>query len=166
MKLCPECRQTKSLDQFHKSASHKSNASPRCIPCSIKVSSEWYKENKDRKRSYDANHRARRRAECRAASKKFRQHRKDRKNADTSVRRDRVKQSTPLWANKFFMRQAYELAALRTKMFGFDWEVDHIVPLRGRYVSGLHVETNLQVIPKVINAAKTNHYSLEHEGRK
>ena len=36
------------------------------------------------------------------------------------------------------------------------FEVDHIIPLRGKTVSGFHVENNLQVIPKFINIAKSN----------
>lgn len=68
----------------------------------------------------------------------------------------RVKRATPAWANQFFISEAYELAALRTKMLGFPWHVDHIVPLRGKNVCGLHVETNLQVIPGVDNLKKSN----------
>ena len=67
----------------------------------------------------------------------------------------------PQWLtpdDKWVIRQAYELAKLRTKMFGFVWEVDHIIPLRGEFVSGLHVPTNLQVIPKALNRAKRNAY--------
>lgn len=70
---------------------------------------------------------------------------------------------TPLWltsADKWMMREAYKLAKLRTDMFGFIWEVDHIIPLRGKYVSGLHVPTNLQVIPKALNREKRNEYFL------
>ena len=58
----------------------------------------------------------------------------------------------------WLMGQAYQLAALRTKMLGFAWHVDHIIPLQGRLVSGLHVPHNLQVIPGVINVSKANKY--------
>lgn len=69
----------------------------------------------------------------------------------------------PKWLtedDKWMIREAYSLAKLRTKMFGFIWEVDHIIPLRGEFVSGLHVPTNLQVIPKAVNRAKRNFYLI------
>jgi hypothetical protein len=60
--------------------------------------------------------------------------------------------------DKWMIQEAYSLARLRTKITGFKWEVDHIIPLRGELVSGLHVPTNLQVIPKSENRLKKNHY--------
>lgn len=69
----------------------------------------------------------------------------------------------PQWLtpdDRWGMKEAYGLAKLRTRMFGFMWEVDHIIPLRGKTVSGLHVLTNLQVIPKAANRDKRNHYLL------
>lgn len=69
----------------------------------------------------------------------------------------------PQWLtsdDKWLMREAYSLAKLRTELFGFKWEVDHIIPLRGNLVSGLHVPTNLQVLPKTENRNKRNHYFL------
>lgn len=69
----------------------------------------------------------------------------------------------PKWNTKddrWMMREAYKLAKLRTEMFGFIWEVDHVIPLRGDIVSGLHVPTNLQVIPKSSNREKRNHYLI------
>ena len=69
----------------------------------------------------------------------------------------------PQWLtseDRWLMREAYNLAKLRTRMFGFIWEVDHIIPLRARLASGLHVPTNLQVIPKTENRNKRNDYFL------
>lgn len=73
------------------------------------------------------------------------------------------KQRTPLWLtedDKWLIEQAYELAAIRTKMFGFMWHVDHILPLNGKKVSGLHVATNLQVVPWIDNLKKHNKFEV------
>lgn len=52
--------------------------------------------------------------------------------------------------------EAKRLAKLRTKITGITWSVDHIIPLKGENVSGLHVWNNLQVIPLTINKQKYN----------
>jgi hypothetical protein len=70
---------------------------------------------------------------------------------------------TPGWLSDdehWVMQQAYEIAAVRTKLFGFSWHVDHIIPLQGRRVSGLHVPLNLQVIPGVENMRKLNKFEV------
>lgn len=70
---------------------------------------------------------------------------------------------TPAWLTEddhWMIEQAYELAALRTKMFGFKWNVDHIIPLQGKLVSGLHVPTNLQVITSTENRRKSNSFEV------
>ena len=71
---------------------------------------------------------------------------------------DKLKR-TPIWLtndDRWMMEQAYELAALRTKMFGVIWHVDHVLPLRGKMVSGLHTPYNLQVILGSENSRKGN----------
>ena len=68
--------------------------------------------------------------------------------------------ATPAWANQFFIEEAYALAKMRTAMFGFEWQVDHIVPLKNKRVCGLHVENNLQVIPAVENQRKHNKFEV------
>lgn len=68
---------------------------------------------------------------------------------------------TPKWLTAddlWMIEQAYELAALRTKLFGFSWHVDHVLPLQGKTVSGLHVPNNLQVIPWAHNVSKSNKF--------
>jgi hypothetical protein len=72
-------------------------------------------------------------------------------------------QRTPAWLDEddyWVIAQAYELAALRTKLLGFSWHVDHIMPLKGKLISGLHVPSNLQVIPGLQNIAKNNRFEV------
>jgi hypothetical protein len=81
--------------------------------------------------------------------------------ADTVKRRTAKMHRTPAWLTAddlWMIEQAYELAALRTKLFGFSWHVDHVLPLQGRKVSGLHVPNNLQVIPWNDNVSKSNKF--------
>lgn len=72
-------------------------------------------------------------------------------------------QRTPKWLTTddlWMLSEAYELAALRTKLFGFPWHVDHVIPLRGKLASGLHVPHNLQVIPGTDNVRKSNRFPV------
>jgi hypothetical protein len=72
-------------------------------------------------------------------------------------------QRTPAWLTKVdkdCMKNEYKLAALQTKITGEPWHVDHIIPLQGKYVSGLHVPSNLQVIRGVENISKHNNYEV------
>lgn len=74
---------------------------------------------------------------------------------------------TPKWLSeddKWMIEEIYDLASIRTKMFGFLWHVDHVVPIRGKTVSGLHVPENLQVIPWIENVKKSNKFSEENHG--
>ena len=80
------------------------------------------------------------------------------KNEYAAQRRGLTLRATPSWANKFFIEEAYRLATLRTKMLGFQWQVDHIVPLKHAKVCGLHTHDNLQVIPATENYKKGNRH--------
>ena len=85
----------------------------------------------------------------------------DKANANTAKRRAAKINRTPSWLSSddlWLINEAYSLAALRTKMFGFSWHVDHVMPLQGRTVSGLHVPSNLQVIPWNENVSKANKF--------
>jgi hypothetical protein len=67
-------------------------------------------------------------------------------------------QRTPFWLNagqQFEMECIYKYCA-SLRSIGLDYEVDHIVPLQGKTVSGLHAPWNLQVITASENASKGN----------
>lgn len=83
------------------------------------------------------------------------------RRAAVAKRRAAQLNRTPAWltADDFWMiEQAHELAALRTKLFGFPWHVDHVLPMQGKYVSGLHTPANLQIVPWLDNVSKANRY--------
>jgi len=60
------------------------------------------------------------------------------------------------WANQDAILEFYRHAEFMTRTTGRLHVVDHIIPLQGRTVSGLHVETNLRVIEHKENARKHN----------
>ncbi len=75
----------------------------------------------------------------------------------------RAKHRMPKWVDKeekFLITEVYSLAKLRTKMTNIVWHVDHVIPLLGTKVSGLHTIYNLQVIPAKVNQIKNNKYEL------
>lgn len=72
-------------------------------------------------------------------------------------RRRRETQATPAWADIKAIREMYKLAAFLTKSTGEAHVVDHIVPLAGKLVCGLHVHWNMQVIHWRENAVKSWH---------
>ena len=95
-------------------------------------------------------------------SRKSRLKNKARVLANKAKHRACKRQRTPKWVDKdhlWLIKEAYDLAVLRTKLTGFSWHVDHIIPLNGKTVSGLHVIENLQVIPGKENLLKNNKYA-------
>lgn len=74
-------------------------------------------------------------------------------------RRAALMSRRPRWLTAEHERQIqalYAEAKRLSKIAGEPYHVDHIVPLRGKTVSGLHVPWNLQVIPGAENLRKHN----------
>ena len=84
--------------------------------------------------------------------------------ANSKHRRTKHKQATPKWLtqeHKAQIKQFYLDAMLVSKVTGVPYAVDHIVPLRGELVSGLHVPWNLAVITREENSKKSNKINLQ-----
>ena len=67
----------------------------------------------------------------------------------------------PKWLNNgelFEMESVYTYCSALRKI-GLDYHVDHVVPLRGKSISGLHVPWNLQVLPGRENMSKGNTFN-------
>ena len=75
--------------------------------------------------------------------------------------RDRTKryQSVPVWADWKEIWKFYYLAKVMTIRTGIPHQVDHIVPINGKNVCGLHVHWNLQVITATENLKKRNKFT-------
>jgi 5-methylcytosine-specific restriction endonuclease McrA len=122
---------------------------------------EQYAKNRDKKRDAALKY-------YYADVEKSRQKARDRQRQNLPIfafnqakRRSSKLQRTPSWLSSedfWLIDEIYKLSALRTKLTGVKWHVDHIVPLRGNNVSGLHVPSNLQVILGQDNISKHNRF--------
>lgn len=85
----------------------------------------------------------------------------DKKAASASKHRAAKLQRTPKWlttSDWIEINWAYKIASDMTKSTGVQYEVDHVVPLQGKNVSGLHCPQNLRIITKKENASKRNKF--------
>lgn len=77
--------------------------------------------------------------------------------ASASARSKRVKKQTPIWANLEEIKKIYLLCKeMNLKKGKNTYQVDHIYPLNGENVSGLHVAENLRIITAKQNSSKGN----------
>lgn len=77
--------------------------------------------------------------------------------AQTALYRAGKLQATPAWADLKAVKEIYKLAAKWNEIWPEDRvDVDHIVPLKGKNVSGLHTEVNLQILRSIENKRKSN----------
>lgn len=158
MKTCSHCQKTLPLDAFNKHPTAKFGVKNNCRECAKAYNKKHYRKNAEtyisRARDWRLENVERAQQLFAKSKRKLRAIDNSKKLAENALRVDYIKRATPSWANKFFIAEAYHIAKVREKEFGIKWHVDHIIPLRGKRVCGLHVEHNLQVIPAKVNLKK------------
>ena len=191
MKTCTKCGETKPLDCFHSDKTKSGGLRNDCKVCVCKRRAEYVAGNKDRVAAGDAAYKKRNRARYNEISRRGYERRKalvlDRQRAyyqtikerkaeyakqyyaenksdytsRVAKRRAATLRATPPWANTALITLFYTTRQYLTEDTGFDWHVDHIVPLQGRNVCGLHAHFNLRVIPAKDNLSKSNRFPIE-----
>lgn len=161
MKKCSVCLTEKPFDAFHKDASRNDGHRNRCKVCVASYMHKHYTENKDaivaKVNAWVVANRQRHNKKCNLWAK----NNPAKVNARTARRYVAKTQATPKWLtadDHWMITEAYELAKLRQRILGGTWEVDHIVPLRGKKVSGLHTPWNLRVVQANENRKKSNKF--------
>jgi len=143
-----------------------------------RLAKEWYEKNKDRAkenaRQWALNNPDKRKEiirkwreenieQYKATNRNWTSKNQDRKTAIEGKRRSSKLLRTPKWLTADdieHMRALYSLAAMFQRESGIMYHVDHIIPLQGKLVSGLHVPNNLRVIPAVDNLKKSNKHVM------
>ena len=171
-KTCGTCSNEQPLENFYsRGKSRPGHHVSVCKSCMSEKSKRRYKSNPAKYLAATAEYVAKNRIEVRARHQRWYEENKVHVNkrnnayreanlavfrAFTAKYRAQKKRATPAWANTFFIEEIYNLAALRQRLLKQPMEVDHIVPLQSGLVCGLHVETNLQIIPRKDNRSKSN----------
>lgn len=143
-KTCTRCGETKPTGEYGKRKDRPSGLKSECKACHIQESIEWNKIHPK---------------EVAEASKRHLKRHPEKYTARNAARKAAKIQATPIWADQAAIESIYAESRRLTEETGILHHVDHIVPLRGRNVSGLHVEFNLRAIPAVENQRKSNHYA-------
>lgn len=154
MKTCTKCQSTKPFDGFYKRKRSPDGHEAWCKVCRLEHNRNWFNANKDKHSKLTRSWYERNKDQHLANSKEWYAANKPRKLATTTARELRCKQATPPWADMESIMRFYIDARNKTQETGIPHDVDHIIPLQGKNVSGLHVATNLRVIPSTENKRK------------
>jgi len=161
MKRCTKCLEIKSSNEFGLYNKTKDKLYPSCKLC-VRAAKHTYRSTKEgrdkenlasklstRKMRLDP----KRRAIAIKASCNWSKRNRDKMSAYKAKYKANQLNATPPWADFDKINTWYAIAQLESK------EVDHIVPLQGKNVCGLHVHYNLQLLTKSENCSKGNKHA-------
>jgi len=115
----------------------------------------WYERNKDRVLAKSSEWQKANRERRNEISSEWAKRNRDKKLYLSSKRRAAKIAATPKWADLEKVADLYRVAAKMSLGTG-SYHVDHIVPMVSDLVCGLHVENNLQILPREENIKKLN----------
>lgn len=149
MKECVRCLQVKTASEFTAHKATKDRLDSWCKQCHT----EYRKENKEAIRKINARYRERHKEAIKQRNRNWETKNQAKLNAKEAARRARKLKATPKWADLAAIKRFYENCPK-------GYEVDHIVPLKGKEICGLHVLGNLQYLPTSENRRKGNKYAI------
>jgi hypothetical protein len=174
MKKCSGCKVEKSADMFSKFKRSRDGLHAHCKNCN-KISAqksrkknsenftqkarEYRQKHPEQFREADRKYRAAHPEKARASTKKWLIENPTYGTMSASRRRARQRFATPAWItdeHREQIKELYEVARMFRLYEGVEYHVDHIVPLAGKTVCGLHVPWNMTVIKWVDNLSKRN----------
>jgi len=160
MKTCFKCNNTYKLSDFHKHSGMKDGHLNKCKFCVKKDVDVWREANPDCRKKEHAKVRERKgfrtREQWKADVSKKAVGRKVISTRYMHKRRLQKERAPMTELDRFVEEEALLLCALREKMTGIKWNLDHIVPLNHKDACGLHVYSNFQVVPAKWNFKKNN----------
>jgi 5-methylcytosine-specific restriction endonuclease McrA len=144
MKICTKCGKTKSLINFHKNPTSSDGYRFDCTDCRSIARKDYHIKNKAKENKQ---------------SLQYGKESSAKKNHINSKYRASKLKAIPRWLTSFHLEQIeslYKLSKTVEKLTKVKHHVDHIIPLQGETVSGLHVPWNLRIITASENSSKKN----------
>ena len=173
-KLCTKCKIVKEINGFNKHSRTKDGLQNTCKVC-IKLQYEASKKTgltamqkqrllrKDAVLESSRRYREKHRDVINAKRKEYVKNNRAKINARKAKYRAIKLQATPDWLTKddFEKIEHFYIEARKLSLqTGVQYHVDHIVPLRGDLICGLHVPWNLQILTARENRLKKNKYEV------
>ena len=122
-----------------------------------------YQDNKEEKRAYDKAYREANKNKVNKIKAEWKKRNLAKCAAEEAKRKAAKLNRTPGWLTKADLDKIVSIyieAGRKTKKTGEEWHVDHIIPLQGENISGLHVPDNLQLLRATENISKHNRYEI------
>ena len=162
-KLCKCCNIVKPFSAFCKNSTKKYGLDSQCKVCKARGDKKYRKENAHKLREYfQEYHLLNKELKVRRACEWQKQN-SGKANANKKLNELKRAKRFPAWLTKEQLDEIaaiYKLAANKSKSEGIEYHVDHIIPLNGKLVSGLHIPSNLQIITKEENLTKQNKFVI------